>query len=146
MFRRDLISRFFLNPRNPRKLIPAKFNPLKVDIVKVIFALNLENRGMQHFLLILERVDPRLYLLLLCSFWVKNVALVLFVGKCFYILPIFLLLSCSRQRCVLYLQIFHMFYIRSLFLVHEASTAFVFRVLCKTIKRVFCNGAYRHVL
>ena len=30
IFRWDLISRFFLNPRNPRNLIPAKFNPLKV--------------------------------------------------------------------------------------------------------------------
>ena len=30
IFRRDLISRFFLNPRNPRNLIPAKFNPIKV--------------------------------------------------------------------------------------------------------------------
>ena len=29
IFRWDLISRIFRNPRNPRNLIPAKFNPLK---------------------------------------------------------------------------------------------------------------------
>ena len=33
IFRWDLISRFFLNPRNPRNLIPAKFNPLKVYLM-----------------------------------------------------------------------------------------------------------------